>query len=323
MYLRAFADADQVVWRQRGRRDEVRNIRSVTFSANFYGFVVGGRRGPLVEHWLDEHVEAPAAPALRRLSDGMWPPSADDRDVLARFVSFQLVRTPLVRDHMRQAQDDLAPLLWSSALLGRALQERPLSDREQLQVLRWAEKRTPAELFQPDQNAMLRTMVRKADELVPVLRARPWSLLRATQRCLVAGDNPVGRVFPAGDPAGFTGLAPADAELQLPVSPQLLLILERDGLPGSDAVGVLTAQAAAVGNDAQARAADRGVLRHPTMAWPRDLVLGPRPPRLPTPTVTTRLRSPGPPTFPATYPPANDPRVAALLTALGASDVVE
>ena len=324
LYLRAFADGDQVLMRARGSTtDEVRNIARVAFTRDFYGFVVGGVRDVTVEEWLQRHVEDPGAPALRRVLGGGWPPGEADRSVVATYVAFQLLRTPLIREYMLQIDRVTAPLLWSAAVLKRALEQGELTEDEKLRVLADARARTPAVLTRrADPRALLRTMVREADRQVPRLLARGWTLLRSAAPVLVTSDNPVARFFPQGAPAGFAGLTPPGAELHLPLSPDTLLVLERDGAAGGDVPGVLTAEAEAAANLAQALGAERAVFRHRSTPWPVGVVLGPRAPRLPEPTITTTVGAGGPPTFPAAYPPAHDPRVAELLLDLGGEDVV-
>lgn len=70
-----------------------------------------------VEEWLQRHVEDPGAPALRRVLGGGWPPGEADRSVVATYVAFQLLRTPLIREYMLQIDRVTAPLLWSAAVL--------------------------------------------------------------------------------------------------------------------------------------------------------------------------------------------------------------
>jgi Protein of unknown function (DUF4238) len=324
LYLRAFADRDQVVMRRRGATgDEVRNIAKVAFTRDFYGFAVDGVRDVTVETWLERNVEAPGAPALRRILDGQWPPLDADRRAIASFAAFQLLRTPLVRAFMHQIDRTTAPLLWSAEVLSRTLAQVALTDDEKLQVLAEARARTPAALIErTDPRAMLRTMIREADRNVPRLLDRGWSLLRSDAPVLVTSDNPVAKFFPNGSPAGFRGMAPPEAELHLPLSPVTLLVFERDGAAGRSAPGALSDELTAVANGAQALGADRAVFRRPDTPWPADLVLGPLPPRLPEPTITTRKNAGGTPTFPARYPPANDPLIADLIRELGGEDVV-
>jgi hypothetical protein len=323
LYLRRFAERDQVLVRVRGSvTDQVRNIARVAFSRDFYGFVVDGVRDVSVETWLQRYVEDPGAPALRRVLEGRWPPCGEDRAVIAAFAAFQLLRTPLVRAFMVQIDQVTAPLLWSAEVLRSTLEHAELTDLEKLAVVHQARARMPAALTRPpDPRGLLRTMIREADRHVPRLLAREWSLLQSSSPLLVTSDNPVARFFPAGAPDGFNGLAPADAELHLPLSPDTLLILEREGSTAGPVPGVLTAELAAAANETQALGSERVVIRHPGTPWPAGLVLGPAAPRLPQPTVTTRVSTGGQPTFPAAFPAAHDPRVTDLLGALGGEDV--
>lgn len=325
LYLRPFAVGDQVLMRRRGSTaDEARNIATVAFTRDFYGFTVDGVRATTVETWLDRNIEGPAAPALRRILDGQWPPSDEDRTAIASFAAFQLLRTPLVRAFMHQIDRSVAPLLWSAEVLTQTLKQVELTDDEKLQVVAKARTRTPAELTEPaDTKTMLRTMIREADQNVPRLAGRGWSLLRSDGPVLVTSDNPVAKFFPTRPPAGFTGLAPDDAELHLPLSPDTLLVFERDGAAAQPGPAGLSEEMTAVANRGQALGADQAVFRRADTPWPAGLVLGPHPPRLPEPTITTRASPGGTPTFPARFAPVNNPVVAELLDELGGEDVVD
>lgn len=323
LYLRAFAEGNQILMRLRGRTtDEIRNITSVAFTRDFYAFTLGGVRDATVEDWLQRNVEDPGAPALRRPVDGQWPPTDEDRAAIATFAAFQLLRTPLVRDYMHQIDRVTTPLLWAAEVLKKALEQDDLTDAEKRQVFEDARARTPAALTErADPRALLRTMLREADRQAARLLARPWTLLRSGEPALVTSDNPVARFFPQGPPAAFAGLAPPDAELHLPLAPDTLLILERDGATAQPQPGPLSAELAAAANSAQALGTQRAIFRYPSTPWPPTLVLGPRSP-LPEPTITTRFDNPGPSTFPAEYPPVHDARIAELLRSLDAEDTV-
>lgn len=324
LYLRAFAEGNQILIRLRGRTtDEIRNITSVAFTRDFYAFTLGGIRDATVEDWLQRNVEDPAAPALRRPIEGPWPPADEDRTVIATFAAFQLLRTPLVRDYMHQIDRVTGPLLWSAEAVKKAVEQHDLTDAEKRQVFEDARAHPPAALTErADPRAVLRTMLREADRQAPRLVARPWTLLRSDGPVLITSDNPVARFFPQGQPDGFAGLAPPDAELHLPLAPDTLLILERDGATAQAQPGQLTAELATAANTAQALGTQRAIFRHPSTPWPPTLVLGPRPPQLPEPTITTRFDNPGASTFPAEYPPVHNARIAELLGSLDAEDTV-
>jgi len=177
LYLRAFAEGNQILMRLRGRTtDEIRNITSVAFTRDFYAFTLGGVRDATVEDWLQRNVEDPGALALRRLVDGQWPPTDEDRAVIATLAAFQLLRTPLARDYMHQIDRVTAPLLWAAEVVKKALEQDDLTDAEKRQVFENARARTPAALTErADPRALLRTMLREADRQAPRLLARSWT----------------------------------------------------------------------------------------------------------------------------------------------------
>jgi len=326
LYLRGFARGNTIAVHRRDTAAVIEaGLKRVAVESDFYGVTLRGHRDPTVEQWLAEVIDGPAAAALRCLREDQWPPTASERQVLASFLGFQLTRTPLIRKYLLAFSRHLAPMLWSSAYL-RNLTARTGADLtfpEKVAVLRAAAQRTPPELLRPeDARSLLRTMTREGDRLAHLIGDRGWSLHTTGTAALLTSDNPVARFFPTGRPAAFTGLASDDAELHFPIDTCRLLVVEAHGRQGSDEPAGLTEELVAHANAAQLHGSDQAVFRHPDMPWPQDLQLTGDPPTVPTPLITL-APSTGPPTFPARYPTPHDPRVAELLSYLGAQEVVE
>jgi hypothetical protein len=321
LYLRAFSREEQILLRTRGANlDEVRNISRTAYTNEFYSFSNGGVKTSMFEEWLGKHVEDPAAPALKAVLGRQWPPSDEQRQVLSTLIAFQMLRTPLIRGHMLQVRKHITPVVWSSEMLARASKDLDLSDEGKLALIDAAAANTPEELAQVgDKRMALRSVLRVADWLTPVLAGRGWTLHAGKVEELITSDNPVARFYPGGEIAGFEGIAPGHAQLQLPLGPSMLLTIEPEGVSGDDEAVELTPAMVALSNARQARGAERVALRHPGTPWPAQLMLGPHPPALPQPTITRSIADDAEPT-PMVYPPVNNPAVAALLETLGAEE---
>jgi hypothetical protein len=237
----------------------------------------------------------------------------------------QLLRTPRVRAEMNAIDGHLASHIALSTLHGYAARHGyPVDDPAIATTLQQIAPLLASEaLSGRDLRSFLRTTIREGDRSAQHIAAREWSLLACEHDVLLSSDHPVALFFPEGDPAGFTGVVPDDAQLLFPVDPQHLLVVEPVGTAGLPQMGALTAEYATIANAAQVRSAQRDVFRHPDMPWPSGLALPDVEPALPEPTVRISRSTDGPSTFPATYPTPHDDRVANLLRQLGAEDTVE
>jgi hypothetical protein len=305
-YLHGFAREKVLAVHRRGKTEpEYATVRRAAFETDFYGYTIDGELDVSMETWLGDHVDGPSSGPLGRLRDGTWPPSADDRSALALMLAFQLVRTTRVRAVMERFDEIVAPLMWAITV------DAP-------------PETMPAEvLTERDPRSFLRTMQREADRHALVIADRAWSLLTSKAPALLTSDNPVALFFPLGDPAGFAGIAPPEAQLLFPVDPCRLLVVEPVGSEPGDCAGTLTAEYVSIANTAQVRAAHRCVFRHPDMPWPADIVLPATTEILPTPTVRISRSTDGTSTFPTRHPTPHDERIAAVLRELDADDIVE
>lgn len=86
-------------------REYTANIRNVAVEANFYTLTGSGEQSDEFERWMATDVEGPGDAAFKRLMQERFPPTADDRLAIAKFVALQAVRGRAFRDmHAAAAQ---------------------------------------------------------------------------------------------------------------------------------------------------------------------------------------------------------------------------
>lgn len=326
-YLRGWADADTQI-AVRSRSEPVAVPRPLSHSAvrsRFYNHRDShDLETDVVEDWLAQHIESPGSQVLRRLRGGDDAMEVDRRS-LVNLVCAQLMRSPTVFAYMRQIDQHTGPLLaMAEACMHLGVNPVDLEDSEREQLLSEVRR---AWLDQEDRDvraSMLRTMVRKVDELADTVKTWHWSVLTADDPLLVTGDTPV-VTLDLNDEGGWNGLMPAGSPLWLPLSPQQLLV--GDPTPPLTSNLVLTADMATFINRSLARQADEALFNYPDLPWPPSTELSPSKPALPTPTVTWQRqeeRGTGRErTFPATFPEVHQASVRALLDTMGAQDTIE
>lgn len=317
MLLEGFANtAGHVhVW-PRGQKRYTTSLTNAMVVTDFYSHTEDdGERSAMVEDWLGEDVEGPAAPVLRDLRAGSTP-SADDAEVLAKFAAATLMRSEAMRTTAAELGHELNPLRIAErhASAGRVTP----GERRILRTLR-ASGHEKYE-WDPETRRLLalRIMLRLYDKYSTVLLGRRWTLARSDKLMLVAGDTmatPDQRRRP-----GWHGALPEGVPLLLPISATCLLIAHER--PRSSPEVKLTKGRARSANAALCRAAESRAVTHPEMPWPSGLAFPAERSPLPVPRVQI-TPSNRPDTFPAQYPPVRDPAVRALLDRLGAIDVVE
>lgn len=323
-HLRGFADdSGQFCMHARGGAVERRNVHSATVERDFYTYADDrGHPQEGVERWLSADVENQVATVLRTLRAGS-PPAPEREEVLARFVATSLLRTATVRSLMVQIDAGVRPLLAMNEYVRCAgIDFASLSDRERRRLLAAttaALERVPADPADR-RRSLLRTMLRKADELSALLAGWNWEVARGAAPALLTGDAPVAVLSPLPSP-DWHGVLPADATVYMPISPDALLVASPAPLLGEGRLGT---ELATTVNHELARSCNRAVFHHPDMPWPPDLRLAPSPPTLPAPRIswTTQARE-GALTFPAKYPPVGDDAIRSVLDELGGRDTVE
>jgi hypothetical protein len=318
--LKGFCDQSGVLRvRRRDGQEFLLSLEKASVHRDFYSFPdLDGKLVDDVEDWLDIGVEAPATPILKRAREGLAPEMSDVK-ALARFVAAGLLRTATTRSYLRQIDANSGPFLLMMQVAkehGINLATLPELDRDDLLV---ASTKAWAGVSPGDSvRSYLRTFLRKLDEISTRLAEWSWTLLIATNPCLVTGDAPVA-TFRAID-GGWRGILPSGSPVFLPVTSRSVLV----GDPYRLGNGRLTPDLARLINTSLANEVFGAVFAHPSMDWPEYLRLASTPPMLPVPKVTwSKPRQENAPTFPARYPPTTAADIHELLLTLGAEEVVE
>ncbi len=215
-YLRRFANAkDQItVHDKRTGTEYTPNIINVEVEKDFYT-VPGpdGEPSDVVEKFIASEIEGPAVDAFDRLTADQFPPTEDDRFIIADFIALQICRGRAFREmHDRSAQH----------LSGRDISPHiELTPEENARLQREA---GPAFLaLATSQQFRMEAMLQMAQKAVPLLLERPWVLVRTADA--PTGDLPVIGWHQETKTAGFSvGLSVA-TEISMSISPERVLVL--------------------------------------------------------------------------------------------------
>jgi hypothetical protein len=317
--LEGFSEHEQVITRVREGREFAQSIRHASVVADFYSFDNEGNPDDAVEGWLAEVVESDFHRLLPGLRTGEQPTSAM-RPAIARFLAAAAIRTRTARSYMSQIDHHaagVAVLMEIAPELGWKLAEMSTAEVRRLRDLcQRAWESLPPRPDHPASN--LRVIVRESRRLEAALLRYVWSVATTSEASFLIGDAPV--LALSGHQSGWHGLIPQGATVFLPLSHQAVLVGEphvfQRSLSADRLVGAV--------NGLTVQEAYEAVFRHPGMAWPNKLVLGPQPPRLPQPSFNVSRSERGSlPTFPYRYRELDDEETRALLEYLGAADVVE
>lgn len=223
LHLRGFAKDSQVMAVPLGDgQPRRRYIRSAAANDYFYRIDAPAGAANLLEDWFGNAIESPAAPALRRLEAGVFPPDQRDRYRIANFVAAQLLRTP----RTRAAIQDHATLSMQVEVLNRRdeLQQRPHWD--DVSKFNWRVA------VGADAHALA---IRELFEMYAAyLFSLHWSRVVFERYSLLTSDNPVAmwRDGVKTDPFGI-GIATAD-EFWFPVSRRCALGMASFPIPSPE-----------------------------------------------------------------------------------------
>lgn len=316
--LREFAvDGHVVAVRRDGSRRHT-PISSATVESHFYSFEdSAGARVPELELYLDEAVESPTAPALKRIAAGVCDES--DLAIAGRFLAFQLVRSPRFRSIDLALAGSIGPILagvdgvkeWASSANGDEFDEataRGIFDNRRARA-------SGAYVAEPGRNTFIRLLVRTVDRLLSEFGALQWAVAVADKPVFITGDSPAVVFHPNVPAGGFGGFkVREDNEFRLPISPRHLLVgsIHRLG----SAVFPATEELAVTTNELLARECDQTILIMPGSTPAGDPRLGPTAPRLPEPSITLSAGDPNAETA-IVYPPITDPRLRRIVEDAG------
>jgi Protein of unknown function (DUF4238) len=228
-YLKRFANQKRELRAFRRTTHELSKV-TVRRAASEIGFYdVEGADGvphDLIEKLLGERMENFAAMAFQRLEKS-WPPSDEDRDLLAVFMAVQLVRTPEHRFVWDEIADIGAKLQLRGVQLGSDRPDERTPDLSDIDLGKIQITTNPGYMW-----AMLLDMA--VNQMAPMLAYDfVWHLFESHKRVLATSDRPVLYWVHKPSPLRGVGLATAD-EVYMPVDSRRLLGLSREpDLPSS------------------------------------------------------------------------------------------
>jgi hypothetical protein len=323
LYLRGFCgrkklDKEILLARHRDGTEERMPIKKATVEVDFYDVGELGQPDDSLEEWFSHSIENPVGEVVRALREGVLPPPGPRRATLATFVATQMVRTVVVRRTMQDVNTHIGPMIFASMVLQRAIEMDPeVKARGDLAAMYHdIASRAPEAMRRTDTPSILRTMVREADRIKPLLLNMHWLLTSSPNPVLVTGDAPVVTVSATGE-LDFSSpvLLPELHEVHMPITPSRLLTITPIQPLGATPTSLTIEQTALV-NQAIVRNCWDMLLRPPTMPWPADLVLPRQRASIRKPRITVRANDGRPPT-PLTFPSIVDAALAEALNILG------
>lgn len=289
LVLRRFAINGEVQMVRRDGKSKLVSIEAAAVGKDFYSyFRSDGTRDVEVENYLATHVESPAAPLIAALAQPAEPVQPNAAS-LARFLAFQIVRTPRFRDLDEQAHDRIGPLLAGFDAVQAKFGGENGSEwnPEEAERIRAEASANPPPEYVRDRtrNSGLRVMLGQVDALEAKLDTLLWAVAEADKPVFCTSDNPVVIFRPTRDPSGFHGIHPdAEAEVRFALDPWHLLLGSPHRL-GAERFPV-TDQQVTVTNQLIARECGLAYFHRPGMTPPGDLTLAPQAPGIPDPTLT-------------------------------------
>lgn len=322
LYLQGFCvrrglEKHKVMARHRDGTEQMMHINDASVRFDFYDLGTTQQPDDALENWFNTGVESPVGDIMGALRRGVLPTSTRDKETLARFVAAQMVRTVAFRDLMHDMDSHLWPLMFASMAVGKMIEDNSAikDDPDYMQELHgYFAARARERPRTTSKESMLRTMIRRADQLLPVLLGMDWLLVESSTPMLLTGDTPAVTVSGTGEVTHGPLLQPELHEIHLPVTPQRLLIISP--FTSLAPASTLTIGQAALVNEAIVRACATSVFRHPATPWPADLTLPSKPVPLHAPTVTVSPGTDEPRTRPE-FPTITDQTLQEALALLG------
>ncbi len=174
-------------------------------------------------------VESDAAPVLRRIRDGHFSLTDDERERLAIFVSFMMVRVPSFRKYVDRALNRTGEALMRATAqrpdyFARRLARHSLS-AEQVAEMRhlWLNDGDPKQgiILQASPDLSLGHALLAALAPVPYLLGMRWQFLVSKGDPFITGDTPVTKRNDRIRPPLAAGVGLPDTEVTFPISPSV------------------------------------------------------------------------------------------------------
>ncbi len=188
-------------------------------------------------------IDGEACAALARLGAETWPVSEVDRGILANFIALQMTRGTRFREFLKEIANEMMKLAARAhasvpgAVEAIAGDEATADDIQEFRAI----LREGRFDVTPNQSASVINALKAAEELVPPIGLKRWSLLRTDTPLIVTSDNPITLWRQALGPQDNWGVGVLTAdELALPVDPRHALILRHPHRAGAELVRRLT-----------------------------------------------------------------------------------
>lgn len=229
LYQRGFAAKAGKAWQVRifdraTGESGLRNVRDVFKRRDWNAIkTADGELDFAVEHFLADHVDSPAAPALAQLREGKFPLGRDLEVALSTFMAAQLTRGRVIRENLSRVVEQssrqmlsLAAQHYSDAKWEQILGHVPSAAEKQA----LADNRRHIEL-KATNALLLETLLSPIAEVAELLARRTWTLVTFDEPCLFTGEHPFAHV--TGASGGF-GAVTAE-QFHFPISPTRTLLL--------------------------------------------------------------------------------------------------
>jgi len=228
-YLRGFTDGDRLATvRLPGEQRFVQSVNDASVAKNFYS-VEGHEDGADVLEKALSEVEGATAKVLKRIEQGAWPLTTEERMTLGYFIALQATRVPVQRrtmDHVARQMMRLQIGAGGKPGLRKQLERQggEVTDNTVERVWEMFTRPEGAPFSRP-QVEHLQQMLELAEEIVKFTVGRPWTLVRFDRRSLITSDAPVGLVpDPEDEPWQGVGFMTAWG-ITFPLSRKLGLIM--------------------------------------------------------------------------------------------------
>lgn len=200
MLLRGFATDRDLITAVRlpGDTTFTATTKSVGAQKHLYSVEAEGQAPDAFEKSLGE-VEADASRIIRQVVEGRVRLSEEDRNGLAFFIALQAARGPETKRSMEHVASEALRMQIGAG--GKAALKRKLAketDREptdeEVDAI-WSRIMEPGATIAPMSSLkFVKHIVTTAQELMPYISGRPWTVHRFDRRSLIVSDSPVGLV---------------------------------------------------------------------------------------------------------------------------------
>lgn len=319
MLLRGFATDNDMITAVRlpGDTTFTATTKSVGAKKHLYSVDVDGQEPDAFEKMLG-NVEAVASRIIRQVVEGRVRLSQEDRNGLAFFIALQAARGPATKLSMEHIASEALRLQVGAG--GKAALERDLTQQagreiagEEVDAL-WERVMEPGATLVPMSSlTFVKHIVTTAQELMPYISGRPWTVHRFDRRSLIMSDSPVGLIphpDDDDDPWGGVGFKmawgitfPLTRKVGILMSDPMVIAdlvpVERVRAGQFDRTAVGTTAVEKLFNEMTVRGAREWIYHHPDDARfvPSDL---PEPDPLGVQMVGDRIEFNGEPMFPRT-----------------------